>query len=260
MNVFLLTDVEGLPGIDAITCMDRDSEAYARTRRLLTDTVNLAASVCRDCGAEAIWYLDGHAGGGNILSDQVVPYARQITLAGWQELIRTGQIDCQLELGCHARAGTVGGFLDHTFNSRRYFRLTVNGREFSELAVHAAFCGAFGVPVVFCSGDETACRQAQEYVPAIVTAPVKQAAERNVCTLYGDPTAILTAGISQALQTYQAIPPMKLSLPAEIVLTYYRTDYCEEALASAGDEAVRIDARTLKKTVTAITRYEDLKF
>lgn len=260
MNVFLLTDVEGLPGIDSIDCMDRESEAYARTRRQLTDTVNLAVSVCRDRGAENIWYLDGHAGGGNILADEVVPYARQVDLAGWQELIRTGQIDCQLELGCHARAGTVGGFLDHTFNSRRYFCLTVNGREFSELAVHAAFCGAFCVPVVFCSGDETACRQAGEYVPGIITAPIKQASERNVCTLYDQPFERIASGIRQALEAYKTIPPMRLSLPAEIVLTYYRTDYCEEAFAQAGPDVSRVDARTLKKTVTAIHSYDDLRF
>ena len=260
MNVFILTDVEGLPEIDSIDCMDRESEAYARTRRQLTDTVNLAASVCRDCGAERIWYLDGHAGGGNILAEEVVSFARQVDLAGWQELIRTGQIDCQLELGCHARAGTVGGFLDHTFNSRRYFSLTVNGREFSELAVHAAFCGAFGVPIVFCSGDETACRQAHEYVPDIVTAPIKQAAERNVCTLYDQPFERIADGIRQALSAHKTIPPMVLPLPIEIKLTYYRTDYCEEALARAENGVLRVDARTLKKTVTKIRCYDDLRF
>ena len=260
MNVFILTDVEGLPGVDSIACMDRESEQYARTRRQLTDTVNMAASVCRECGAEQIWYLDGHAGGGNIFSDEVVPYASQVDLAGWQELIRTGKIDCQLEIGCHARAGTEGGFLDHTFNSSRYFRLTIADREVSELAVHAAFCGAYNVPVVFCSGDETACRQAQEYVPGIVTAPIKQASERNSCSLYADPFERIAAGIRRALSAYKQIPPMVLPLPAEVVLTFYRTDYCEEALAKAASGVLRIDARTLKKSITKIQSYDDLRF
>ena len=59
MNVFLLTDLEGIAGVDDIGYMDRAGEKYAKARGYLTETINLAAESCFDSGAEG-----GFDGGG----------------------------------------------------------------------------------------------------------------------------------------------------------------------------------------------------
>ena len=67
MNVYILTDIEGIPGI---TTMDdiipRGTEAYERSCRMLEKTVNWVVEACVENGAETIYYRDGHGGGGNI--------------------------------------------------------------------------------------------------------------------------------------------------------------------------------------------------
>lgn len=270
MNVFILTDVEGIIGVTSVSQMDqsaspelrrqsRSTEIWAGTRRALTNQINLAGRVCRECGAEKIWYLDGHGGGGTVLEDEVDPFLTKVSITEWQDLLCAGVIDCQIEIGSHARAGTVGGFLDHTLSSTAFFTYRVNGKEMSELGLHAALCGAHDVPIVFCSGDAAACKQAKEYVPEIVTAAVKEGTTRNECTAYPDAEARLEAGIREALAKWKSIPPVKIPLPAVVELTYYRTDMCENALANSGPEVERIDARTLRKTSAAIVRYSDLR-
>ncbi len=262
MNFFILTDVEGLPGILTLDQIDRTKPEYAAVRRILTDSINLAAAVAKEYGADKIWYLDGHGGGGNVLEDEVLPIARRVTINDWCEYLRTGAIDCQIELGAHARAGTIGGFLDHTLSSRAIFSIRVNGREYSELSLHAALCGAYDVPITGVIGDEAACRQAVEYVPGICCGVVKTADSRNVCTPVPEAEDVVRDTVSAALQAARAktVLPMKIDLPAEIEITYYRTDYCEDALRRSGDTVRRIDARTLRRTVAELTDYYVFRF
>ena len=260
MNVFLLTDLEGIAGVDDIEYMDRSGEKYARARGYLTHTINLAAETCFACGAKTVSFLDGHGGGGNILEAEIDPRARRCSLAEWQALLREGRIDCQIELGSHARAGTLNGFLDHTLTSRQWFCHKVNGREMSELSLHALLCGRYGVPIAGCIGDETACAQAAEYIPGIRTGAVKKASCRNLAVTYPDADAILVRTVQEALKAYREIPLFGIPGPLTAEVTYYRTDMCDEAFARATPGTVRVDARTLRRTVEHLERYEDLRF
>ena len=260
MNVFLLTDIEGIGGVLDIEYVDRTHEKYGKACRMLEASINLAVDACFASGAEHVYYLDGHGGGGNVREENIDPRACKCTLAEWQDLMREGKIDCQIELGSHARAGTVGGFLDHTVSSKTWFCHRVNGREMSELSIHALVCGAYGVPVVACIGDEAACEQAREYIPEIYTGAVKRARCRNEAEGYEDADEILRRTIGEALAGYGSVPIFCMEKPMEVELTFYRTDMCEKALARCGEEVERKDARTLHRTVGEIRGYEDLRF
>lgn len=260
MNVFILTDMEGISGVNSIDCMDRQNQPYQESRKRLTEELIFAAEVCRKNGAEQIYFLDGHGGGGNILPELIPQWLQQSTLAQWQQLLQDGAVDCQIEIGSHARAGTVGGFLDHTISSGNVYRHCINGREYGELGLHAILCGRYNIPIVFCSGDEAACTQAKEYIPDIYTSAVKVAEVRNTAISYPDAKERIAAGITSALQNYQSVKPHEIDLPATVTITYYRTDMCEKVLARCGDDVTRTDARTLSKTIFSVNSYYDLRF
>ncbi|MBQ3529748.1 MAG: M55 family metallopeptidase [Oscillospiraceae bacterium] len=265
MNVYILTDIEGIPGI---TTMDdiipRGTEAYERSCRYLEQTVNWVVETCAENGAENIYYRDGHGGGGNIKPENIDPRAIKIDIEEWNELMPAGKIDCVLYVGAHARAGTLGGFLDHTFKSKVIFEFCLNGEPASELSFIAALHGAFDVPVALCVGDTVACQQAKEYIPEIKTAIVKHATERNFCQDLPNAEQIIKEAVVDALKNYKSIPPYKVSLPVTIQQTTYRSDMTDESYAkimAKGNprNVERVDARTLRRVQPEITCYEDLR-
>lgn len=262
MNVFILCDLEGISGVTTIEQMERGTDGYERACRALERSLNICADAARAAGAENIYYLDGHGGGGNLNPDNIVDYCTGVDIAGWEELVVSGKIDCQIELGSHARAGTIGGFLDHTLTSRAWFSYKIGDKEYSEVGIHAAFLGLYDVPVVLVSGDEVACRQAGEYIDGVFTAPVKVASVRNIAHDYDGADEILRDGVKRALEGYKTVKPHKIALPTDITLTLYRTDMCEEILESTKFDVKRLDARTVTKRATPdnLRKYSDFKF
>lgn len=260
MNVFILTDLEGIPHVDSIECMDRGTQKYRDACGYLTDSLNLAVKTCFACGAEQVYYLDGHGGGGNVNEDDVDPRAVKCSLQEWQSLLKEGRLDCLIELGSHTRAGTLGGFLDHTVTSKEWFSHKVNGREMSELSLHALLCTQYAVPVIACIGDEAACRQAKEYIPDIHTGAVKKASKRNYAETCENADKIIVHTIKAALSDWEKIGCFHMDFPAEVELTFYRTDMCDAVYEKADKQVERADARTLRKTIEKLSCYEDLKF
>ena len=260
MNVYLLTDLEGLWGVTDIDFMDRDSDKYLIARERLTESINIATRACVEAGADNIYYLDGHGGGGNVYEDKVDPRAVKTDVPTWEKLMCEGKIDCLIEIGAHARAGTIGGFLDHTISSKEWFCHRINGVEMSELTLHALLCGTYGVPIVACIGDEVACTQAKEYIPEIYVGAVKVATTRNLAKDYENGDEILANTVKTALKNYKNVPIYKVDMPATVEITYYRTDMCEAALEKCKYNAERVDARTLRKCVESFATFGDLKF
>ena len=260
MNIFIFTDLEGIPGVSDISDIEKGTPEYENSRARLEACINVTVNACKKYGADEIWYIDGHAGGGNVRDENVSPFAKRVSISEWQELLKDGKIDIQIELGSHARAGTVGGFLDHTVSSLRWFSHKINGIEQSELSLHSLVCGAYGVPTVLCIGDETACRQAKEYIPNIITAPIKKASCRNKCICYENSDEIIEDAVCEALREYPDILPYTIGGELTVSLTFNRTDYCERATDTAVGEFTRLDARTLEKKLDKITCYADIKF
>lgn len=261
MRVLLLTDLEGIAGVDNIEQMDRDKDTYRSTCALLEHSINLAVAACYDNGADQVYYVDGHGGRKtiNVIPDNIDDRAIACSINDWQALLREGKIDCQIELGAHARAGTLGGFLDHTLSSSEIFCIKYNGMEMSELSLHAILCAKYGVPIVAVVGDELACQQARSYIPDIYTGAVKKASCRNQAETYPNADQILVETIKKALANYKNVSLIHYTEPAHIETTFYRTDFCENVLSKKGPEVRRTDARTLEKTVAQIRSYADLK-
>ena len=266
LNVFIFSDLEGIPEIYDIKDIEFGTERYTDAMDLLSKWLNITGDACFAAGADRVYFLDGHAGPGrcninyDMLDSRLIELHEAQEEPGWDALVKSGDRDCIIELGSHARAGTLGGFLDHTTNSRKFFCHTVGGREFSELALHAAYAGAHGVPTVLCIGDLAACLQAKEYIPEIVTVAVKEAQERNMCSPLGNPEEEIRAGVREALSKISQIKPMIISLPTEVALTYLRSDFLEENLKVCHGEDPRKAARTLSRIIDNLENYENLYF
>src|SRR2546426_4279384 len=89
-------------------------------------------------------------------------------------------VDGLMLLGHHAKAGTEGAFLPHTW-SLDWADFAINGQSVGEIGIEACFAGYWDVPLILAQGEATACREAEAQFPGVVTAAVKRAVSHDRC-------------------------------------------------------------------------------
>ena len=255
-KAIIMTDLEGISLVDSPDMISGDGYPFA-CRRLEAD-LNAAIAGCFDAGADAVWYVDGHCGGGNLDPAAVDPRAARIPDFNDPGIFR----DCvaYLEIGLHAKAGTENAFLDHTQSSCNVHDYLINGVPYGEFAQGAAYCGAYGVPFVMVSGDRAACGEAASLVPGIVCAVVKEARGRNraVCVDAAEAEKMIRKAAFNGVRRSAQIKPWTIECPAEIQFHFHHTWYCDDVIGSLPTNWTRTDGRTVVKTIPKVVTYRDL--
>src|SRR5580700_8848842 len=136
MIVWMMTDMEGLSGVDKIVQFSPESEAAPEYRYgldQLTSEANAAIAGCFDAGATDVRICDGHGFNKNRgFTSDLDPRAQKVHVASrnpirWEGLDES--VSALVMIGQHAMAGTVNAFLDHTQSSRVICRYMFNGEE-----------------------------------------------------------------------------------------------------------------------------------
>ncbi len=260
MNIFIMTDLEGISGVDSIDAVEAaaGSELNRAACENLMKDANAAIAGFFDGGATRVYIADGHGTGKNFILEMLDPRAEVLTVAEWSKATAAGEIDAYAEIGMHAMAGTQNAFLDHTQSAIQWFDYRINDRSYGEFGIATAFGGIYGVPSIMVSGDMAACEEAKRFAGNIETAVVKRALRRNKAVSL--PAEQAREAIYQAAKNATGligkIKPYRLLQPADIRLTLQRTDYCESTLERCKD-AERVDSRTVRKHVSKIEKYID---
>lgn len=236
MNVYIMTDLEGVAGvIDWDDYGKPGARLYEVACELTTREVNAAIEGFLAAGATEFLVVDGH-GHGAIDQRLLHPAARLLAgrPLGYPFGCHAG-FHAACQIGQHAKSNTDGGHLSHT-GSFAVDELTINGRSVGEMGCNMLFCGYFGVPTILVTGDEAACVEARDLVPNIETAAVKEGLRRGPATgLTGDenrgfnkaaihlsPAAArerIRAAAERALRRLGEIEPFFIPPPYELVST-----------------------------------------
>ncbi|MFD4174817.1 M55 family metallopeptidase [Streptomyces anulatus] len=178
MKTLISVDMEGVSGIVHPSETNPERYDYQRGRELMTADANAVVAGVLDADPTAeVLVADAHGTFRNLLPEQLDRRARLVRgkprslnmLAGLDE-----ETDAALFVGYHVRAGEGPGVLAHTMNGE-ILDVRVAGRSLGEIGLNAAMAGHLGVPVVLLSGDDAACAELNDLVPAAVTVPVKEA-------------------------------------------------------------------------------------
>ncbi len=251
MKIYILCDMEGTSGVwRPEQVWPRESPHYAVGRELLVADVNAAIAGAFEGGATEVVVGDTHGGGAHFLLEQMDARATYETPSPASAMPSLDETFAGLILtGHHAMAGTLNGFLDHTMSSTSWFSFRINGQAVGEIGMETAHAGHYGVPLLMVTGDEAACREAEGAFPGIVTVPVKRALGRNYAHCLAPSVARerIRAGAQEAVRRAGQLKPWVLTPPIELELTFYRSDYADEA-AARRPGLVRVDARTLRAT------------
>jgi D-amino peptidase len=260
MKVLIGTDVEGCAGIVGFETQSySEAKYYEQTRRIATLEVNAAVDGMFAEGATDILVQDGHGPGG-LSWEHLHPRAklwhgRPVAPRTVRDAV-TREYDVCAMLGQHALAGIVDGTLAHTQSSQAidYYRL--NGKPIGEIAQFALYQGALGLPLIFLTGDEAACREVAELIPDITTVAVKRGLSRqSAISLSAEAAhALIREGAAEAIrrQRENPLPPFTLPGPYEVEIRYFHTDRVD-ALAGRPD-IERLDSQTVRLRSDDITK------
>jgi D-amino peptidase len=246
----MFTDLEGVAGIDDWDPRNRDYAAQAKgvaerveMQRLLTGEVNAAAEGLLAAGVEDILVIDGHGAGRTILVEELIPgvrIGRGLERPSW--LIGISPcFDALVQVGMHAMAGTPNACLAHT--QSRGYTYRINGREFGEMEQAALLAGELGIPWIFTSGDAHACREAEAWVPGMVTAPVKTGLSLT-CAIHlspADARNLIRERVQEAVAKVGEIPALALEGP--FVLEVEREEPWPAEIRAGAE---RVDAFTIR--------------
>jgi len=159
-------------------------------------------------------------------------------------------VDGLMLMGHHAKAGTEGEFLPHTWTTE-WADFRINGQSVGEMGIEACYAGYWNIPPIMAHGTEAACREAEDQFPGVVTAAVKHAEDYNLCSgLSSDSARRLTAKkVAEAVSKVRTgqLRPYKPRLPMTVTI---RMKTGQAAEAAAQKPAVqRIDEYTVEGQV-----------
>jgi D-amino peptidase len=255
MKILIAADMEGISGVVNWDQVSPGHSEYERFRKIMTGDVNAAIEGALQAGADEIVVADGHAGGYNLLLEDLNPQAR-LNSGNSAPFAMLQGIDSDTDgvilIGYHACGGSKNAILDHTWSSSRVANVWLNHKLVGEIGLNAALCGHFGVAVLMVSGDQTACGEARALLGEIVVAVVKQASGRTSAECL--PVQLSQQKICEAatkavqqLAGGKALNPFKLTEPITVTVEFLNSLMAEQASRLPGAE--RLDGRRIEFSV-----------
>jgi len=181
MKVYISCDLEGINGVIAGSQCGPGGNGYELARLWMTEEANAAIRGAAQAGAQEIVVKDSHGPATNILLDKLNGRAQLISGWGMNHSMVEGldeTFDALLLVGYHAMARTPTGALSHTMTGYVH-GVAINGQSVGESGIAALYAGAYGVPLVFASGDAALTAEIQALIPGVQTVTVKNSLSRQ---------------------------------------------------------------------------------
>ncbi len=221
MKIFVMTDMEGISGICRREHVSAGSPLYAEGRRYMVADVNACIEGCIAGGADEVIVRDAHGGSRAFIWGDLDGRA-QYLLGDSGKHRMPGLEDCDglILLGYHAMAGTPETILEHTMSSAAWQNFWLNGRKTGEIGIDAGIAGDCGVPTIMVSGDDKACKEAEEFISGVVTACVKTGLSVEGGRLLSPEKAhqVITQSAARAVKNAASIAPLKFEPPVTMRL------------------------------------------
>ena len=179
MKIYIMNDIEGVSGIHHKEQVLMNGERYSEGRKLMTREANICADALKEAGVDTVYYHDCHGSGSNVYWEELSPSIDKVIM-GSNGNIQNRFAECVKDcdgvilLGYHAMAGTPGAILEHTFSSKAWQNLWINGEKSGEARMDAAILGDWDIPVIMVSGDDKLEKEVREFLPDIPVAVVKE--------------------------------------------------------------------------------------
>jgi len=180
MKLYISVDMEGITGMVDHTQVDSGKHNYERSRIIMTDEANHVITAAFDSGCNEVVVNDSHSKMNNLLIERIHPETQLITgdvkpfsmVQGLDESFYGAAF-----VGYHARAA-LKGVMSHSmiFGVRNMY---INDVAVGELGFNAYVAGYYDVPLLMVAGDDRAAFEAEQLIPGVTTAIVKESISRS---------------------------------------------------------------------------------
>lgn len=261
LKVFIAVDMEGIAGVVTVDQLGPAGFEYERFRHFMTNEALAAVRAAKAAGATEIVVADSHGNGESLLIDEFpndVRIVRSWPRRGGMMAGLDSSFNAAVMIGYHASASSPAGVRAHTISSATFSRVAINGQDVSEGALGAAQAGAFGVPVVFLSGDDVATAEMRSVVGNIVTVETKKALSFHSAETLPPAEAVarIEAGVKSALSRLKEFRPYVVSTPVTLELSY--KNYAAAEVFSYFPGITRVGSRTVRYVAQDIASAVDL--
>lgn len=258
MKIFILSDMEGVNGAvfggyspkKPRKSNDEDKDS----RRRMTGEVNAACQGCMAMGARNIMLYEAH-----IFYREALPKWIHMTRDGFPQ---NPKYDAMIFVGQHAKAGVKNAVLSHTGSGRSISHFWVNGREFGEFGICAAYMGYYNIPTIFIAGDRAAVNEAKALIPNIESVSVEEGLGNHsaVCLSHRRATQLIQEGVSRAIRRRDACQPLRIKGPVTMAMEFRYSAIADEHARIPGVRRLN-DKTTLwqaKNYILALEKYKNL--
>jgi D-amino peptidase len=225
LKVYISVDMEGVAGTVTADQLMPSGFEYDRFRRFMTNEALAAVQAAKHAGATEIVVSDSHGNGENLLIELFpadVKIVRSWPRHGSMMAGLDASFDAVLFVGYHASTTNPRGVRAHTFSSAHLAKVTLNGNAVTEGEFNAAYAGAFGVPVIFASGDDVAMAELKSRLGNLETMETKKALGfHSAETLTPEASSSgIQAGAEAAFERVRDFKPYVVKAPVTLEITF----------------------------------------
>ena len=262
MKYLIAIDMEGIHGVvgEPYTGLTRQLPDYKVATENGALEVNAAVRALFDNGATEVAVWDNHGGGGNLDFEKIDPRVTKIDSKGDKlrfDFARDRGFSGIVYLGYHAREGTLGAVLAHTYNSVAIQYVRLDGRDVGELELDTYIAATLGIAPIFSASDDICNSQFTALAPEAVTVTTKYARGRNAAEFKDEGEVLREIYDGVALAVKKNARPISYPVPAHAEIRYTRMEDAAEMLERAhrlGIEcAYGTDAHILEVNVNKIS-------
>lgn len=227
MRFLIMTDIEGVTGV---TTYEQAEKSQFGKDMLMNDLLAVIEGIYAHGDHDVVVY-DMHTDGRNVDISQL-PEDVQVVMGkpinGNVYRGIGGHFDGLFLVGLHAMSREPGALLAHSYLIQ-YDSIHINDELVGEIGVEAALAGEQGIPLLFVSGDDYGCSEAEKLIPGVITAVVKKALDeaQAVCYPPAKTRNLLKEAANQAVKMAGEIKPKVVTNPVNIRIKYSDCQYLQ---------------------------------
>jgi len=217
-KVYIFADMEGC---SQLTTREQLNGSEGPLR--MAHDINACVEGCFSAGATEVMVRDGHGGGVNVDPALINSKVRLIQGPTPQERFKDIEgSEALILLGYHGMAQTKNALFAHSYSSATIQMMYLNGKPVGEIGIDASIASEHHVPVVMVSGDDKTIKEAEEWIPGVVTCQVKKGTSHlsGECLTLTQSYDLIKERTAQALKKRNSIKPIKVNYPATVRWEY----------------------------------------